>query len=143
MNHEHLIQCKRVIVNNKKSNKFVSLTLADRMYLIKLSKRIKKEGNLDNLTLEEFMLLFKHHNKNAMLRIETKYSTTFIDVLQFDMHTLHTSLYKIINEIELYKETYKYNNIEDVINLLRVTKVIMFETYEDICKSLDVKIIIE
>jgi hypothetical protein len=143
MNHEHLIQCKRVIVNNKKSNKFTSFTLADRMYLIRLSKRIKKEGNLDNLTLEEFILLFKHHNKNAMLRIETKHSTTFIDVLQFDMHTLHTSLYKIINEIELYKETDKYNNIDDVINLLRVTNVILFDTYEDICKSLDVKIIIE
>jgi len=143
MNHEHLIQCKRVIVNNKKSNKFTSFTLADRMYLIRLSKRIKKEGNLDNLTLEEFILLFKHHHKNAMLRIETKHSTTFIDVLQFDMHTLHTSLYKIINEIELYKETDKYNNIDDVINLLRVTNVILFDTYEDICKSLDVKIIIE
>lgn len=143
MNHEHLIQCKRVIVNNKKSNKFVDLTLADRMYLIKLSKRIKKEGNLDNLTLEEFMLLFKHHNKKAVLRIETKHSTTFIDVLQFNMHTLHISLYKIINEIELYKETDKYNNIDDVINLLRVTNVILFDTYEDICKSLAVKIIIE
>ena len=143
MNHEHLIQCKRVIVNNKKSKKFVDLTLADRMYLIKLSKRIKKEGNLDNLTLEEFMLLFKHHKKSAVLRIESKHSTTFIDVLQFDMHTLHTSLYKIINEIELYKEIDKYNNIDDVINLLRVTNVILFDTYADICKSLDVKIIIE
>ena len=143
MNHEHLIQCKRVIVNNKKSKKFVDLTLADRMYLIKLSKRIKKEGNLDNLTLEEFMLLFKHHKKSAVLRIESKHSTTFIDVLQFNMHTLHTSLYKILHEIELYKETDKYNNIDDVINLLRVTNVILFETYEDICKRLDVKIIIE
>ena len=115
MNHEHLIQCKRVIVHNKKSNKFTSFTLADRMYLIRLSKRIKKEGNLDSLTLEEFILLFKHHNKNAMLRIETKHSTTFIDVLQFDMHTLHTSLYKIINEIA-EKQGFKENGYRVIVN---------------------------
>jgi DNA-binding Xre family transcriptional regulator len=132
-----------VILNNKKSSRFVKLTLADKLYLIKLSKRIKKDGSIDSITFEEFTLLCKHHRKNSTLRVESKYSTSFINILQFDMHTLHILLYKIINEIELYKETDKYNNIDDVINLLRVTNVILFDTYEDICKSLDVKIIIE
>ena len=143
MKHEYLIQCKRVILNSKKCSKFIKLTLADRLYLIRLSKRLKKEGNIDNLSFEEFTLLCKHHKKIANLRVESKHSTSFIDVLQFNEHTLHQVLYKIINEIELYNEEDKYNNMESVINLLRVSPVIFFNTFIEICDSLNVKVSIE
>jgi hypothetical protein len=143
MNHDQLIQCKRVIINNKKSRKFIKLTLADKMYLILLSRRLKREKNINNITFEEFVLLCKHHKTVANLRIESKYSTTFIDILQFDEHTLHSMLYKIINEIELYKDENKYNNIDDVINLLRVKPVILFDVFNEICELLNVKVLIE
>lgn len=143
MNHEQLIQCKKVILNNKKSDKFVNLTLADKLYLILLSKRLKKDNNINNLTFEEFALLCKHHKTKANLRIESKYSTSFIDILQFNEHTLYSVLYKIINEIELYNEEDKYNNIEDVISLLRVNHVILFDTFNSICEQMCIKVSIE
>lgn len=143
MNHEQLIQCKKVILNNKKSNKFIKLTLADKLYLIILSKRLKKENNINNLTFEEFALLCKHHKTKANLRVESKHSTSFIDILQFDEHTLHSVLYKIINEIELYNEEDNYNNIEDVISLLRINPVISFNTFNDICDQMHIKVSIE
>lgn len=143
MNRNHIIQCKRVILNNKKSNKFIKLTLADKLCLILISKKLKREREIDCLTFEEFTLLCKHHKKIANLRVETKHSTSFIDVLQFNEHTLHQVLYKIINEIELYNEEDKYNNIESVTNLLRVSPVIFFNTFNEICDSLDVKVSIE
>ena len=90
MNHDQLIQCKRVIINNKKSHKFIELTLADKMYLILLSKRLKKEKNINSITFEEFALLCKHHKTVANLRVESKYSTTFIDILQFTIINLQT-----------------------------------------------------
>lgn len=143
MNHEILIQCKKVILNNKKSQKNIKLKMSDKLYLILLSKRLKKEGNINNITFEEFVLLCKHHKTKANLRVESKYSTCFIDILQFDEYTLHRLLYKIINEIELYKDENKYNNIDNVINLLRVSPVILFETFLDICESMNVKVSIE
>ena len=143
MNHNHIIQCKRVILHNKKSSKFVKLTLADRLYLIMISKKLKKERVIDCLTFEEFTLICKQHKKMANLRVESKHSTSFIDILQFNTHTLHDVLYKIINEIELYNEEDKYNNIEDVIYLLRVNPVILFNTFNEICDSLKVKVSIE
>ena len=143
MNHEHLIQCKRVIMYNKKSDRFVSLTLADKMYLIRLTKRLKKEGNINNLSFEEFALLCKHHKKSSMIKLESNYSTSFINILQFDMHTLHSAMYKIINEIELYNDEDKYDNIEDIISLLRINNVLLFNTFNELCDKLNVKVSIE
>lgn len=143
MNHNHIIQCKRVILHNKKTDKFIKLTMADRLYLILISKKLKRERVIDCLTFEEFTLLCKQHKKMANLRIESKYSTSFIDILQFNEHTLHGALYKIINEIELYKDEDKYNNIESVVNLLRINPVILFNIFNEICESLNVKVSIE
>ena len=69
MKHEYLIQCKRIIISGKKSNKFIKLTLADKLHLMRLSRRLKKEGNVDSMSFEEFTLLCKHHKKAAMLRV--------------------------------------------------------------------------
>lgn len=143
MKHEYLIQCKRIIINGKKSNKFIKLALADKLYLMRLSKRLKKEGNVDSMSFEEFTLLCKYHKKAAMLRVESAHSTSFIDLLTFDMSTLHTMLFKIINEIELYNEENKYEDIEDIIYLLQCNRVVLFNTFEKACDLLKVKISIE
>lgn len=143
MKHDYIIQCKRVILNNKKYNKFIQLTLADKLYLIKLSKKLKKDKNMESITFEEFVLLCKHLKKTTVLRVESKYSTSFIDILQFNTTTLHSVLFKIVNEIELYNEEDKYNNLEDIIYMLQINKVMLFNTFEDLCNKLDVKISIE
>jgi hypothetical protein len=143
MKHEYLIQCKRVIISGKKSNKFIKLTLADKLYLMRLSRKLKKEGNIDSMSFEEFTLLCKHHKKAAMLRVESAHSTSFIDLLTFNAYTLHTMLFKLIHEIELYKEENKYEDIEDIIHLLHCNNVILFNTFEKACELLKVKILIE
>ena len=143
MKHEYLIQCKRIVISGKKSNKFIKLTLADKLYLMRLSKRLKKEGNIDSMSFEEFTLLCKYHKKAAILRIESAHSTSFIDLLTFDTTTLHTMLFKLINEIELYNEENKYEDIEDIIYLLQCNRVVLFNTFEEACNLLKVKISIE
>lgn len=143
MNNNHIIQCKRVILNNKKYKGYIHLSLADKLYLRSLSKKLKKEGNINNITFEEFVLLCKHHKKSATLRLESNYSTSFIDILKFDHSTLHLSLNKILDEIKLHHDENKYNNIESIINSMVINNVILFEYFADICNKLDIKIRIE
>ena len=143
MKHEYLIQCKRIIINGKKSKKFINLTLADKLYLMRLSKKLKKEGNINNMSFEEFTLLCKHHKKVAILRVESAHSTSFIDLLTFNTCTLHTLLFKLVHEIELYNEENNYEDIEDIIHLLHCSNVILFNTFEKACDLLKVKILIE
>jgi hypothetical protein len=101
MKRTHLLQCKKVIINNKKSNKYIKLSFADKLALYVLTKKLKKEKNLKNLKFEEFVLLCKHNKTNAMLRLESKYSTMFIDLLTFDQFTLRNVLIKIIKTIPI------------------------------------------
>lgn len=143
MKQKYLIQCKRVIMNNKKYNKFIKFTLADKLYLIRLSKKLKKDKNMESITFEEFILLCRHLKKATTLRVESIYSTSFIDILQFNTTTLHSVLFKIVNEIELYNDKDKYNNLEDVIHMLQINRVILFNTFDDLCDKLNVKISIE
>lgn len=143
MNSDHIIQCKRVILNNKKYKGYVQLSLADKLYLRSLSKKLKKEGNINNITFEEFVLLCKHHKKMATLRLESHYSTSFIDILKFDHNTLHLSIKKVLDEIKLHQDENKYNNIESIINLMAINNVILFEYFTDICDNLEIKIRIE
>ena len=143
MNNNHIIQCKRVILNNKKYKGYIHLSLADKLYLRSLSKKLKKEGNINNITFEEFVLLCKHHKKSATLRLESNYSTSFIDILKFDHSTLHLSLNKILDEIKLHHDENTDNNIESIINSMVINNVILFEYFADICNKLDIKIRIE
>lgn len=143
MKHEYLIQCKRIIINGKKSKKFINFTLADKLYLMRLSRKLKKEGNINNMSFEEFTLLCKYHKKMATLRVESAHSTSFIDLLTFNTCTLHTMLFKLVHEIELYNEENNYEDIEDIIHLLRCSNVILFNTFEKACDLLKVKILIE
>jgi hypothetical protein len=143
MKHEYLIQCKRIIINGKKSKKFINLTLADKLYLMRLSRKLKKEGNINKMSFEEFTLLCKYHKKVATLRVESAHSTSFIDLLTFNTYTLHTMLFKLVHEIELYNEENNYEDIEDIIHLLHCSDVILFNTFEKACDLLKVKILIE
>lgn len=143
MNNNHLIQCKKVILNNKKYNGYIPLTFADKLYLRSLSKKIKKDGKIDNISFEEFVLLCKYHKKRAVLRLESNYSTSFIDILNFNQHTLHIAIMKVLHEIKLHHDDNKYNNIDTIINFMTVNNVILFEYFTELCESLDIKICIE
>lgn len=143
MKREYLIQCKKVIINNKKSNKNIKLTLADKMALYILSKKLKKERNLDDLSFEEFVLLCKHNKTNAVLRLESKYSTMFIDILTFNHLTLYNTIIKAVHDIELKHEEGNYENLDSIINYLNINNVILFEFFTDLCEQLRIKIIIE
>jgi hypothetical protein len=143
MNNNHIIQCKKVILNNKKYKGYVQLSLADKLYLRSLTKKLKKEGNINNISFEEFVLLCKYHKKTAILRLESNYSTSFIDILKFDHNTLYLSIQKVLDEIKLHHDENKYNNIESIINLMAVSNVILFDYFTDICNDLEIKICIE
>ena len=143
MNNNHIIQCKKVILNNKKYKGYIQLTLADKLYLKSLTKKLKKEGNINNISFEEFVLLCKYHKKIAILRLESNYSTSFIDILKFDHSTLYLSIQKVLDEIKLHHDENKYNNIESIINLMAVSNVILFDYFTDICNDLEIKICIE
>jgi hypothetical protein len=143
MKRAHLLQCKKVIINNKKSNKYIKLSFADKLALYVLTKKLKKEKNLKNLKFEEFVLLCKHNKTNAMLRLESKYSTMFIDLLTFDQFTLRNVIIKIINDIESKNEESEYKNLESIIYYIQVNNVILFDYFTEICEQLKVKITIE
>jgi hypothetical protein len=110
---------------------------------MRLSRKLKKEGNINKMSFEEFTLLCKYHKKVATLRVESAHSTSFIDLLTFNTYTLHTMLFKLVHEIELYNEENNYEDIEDIIHLLHCSDVILFNTFEKACDLLKVKILIE
>lgn len=143
MNQELLRECKRVIMNNKKYKGFVYLTLADKCKLLKLTRKLKKDGNINNITFEEFVLLCKHHKTKAVLRLESKYSTLFVDLLNFNHYTLHITVMKILKEIELHHEDNRYNNLDSIVHSMNLNHVISFDYFKDLCQQLNVKIHIE
>lgn len=143
MNNKYLMQCKKVILNNKKSNKYVPLTLADKLHLSILSKKIKKDGNINNITFEEFVLLCKHHKIHCNLRLESKYSTAFIDVISINQTTFYKLVIKLVNDIKIANDEDKFTNLEDIIYYTRINNVILFNHFVNICKDLNVKVSIE
>ena len=56
-----LRQCKKVILENNKTERDIKLSLSDKCHLKKLSKKIKEEGNIDGISFEEFVLLCKYY----------------------------------------------------------------------------------
>lgn len=143
MNSRYITQCKRVILNNKKSNRYVQLTLADKFQLVILSRKIKKEGNINNITFEEFVLLCKHHKTTCNLRIESKYSTTFIDILTIDQTTLYKLVIRILHDIKEAGDEELYPNTDNIKYYTRINNVILFNHFVNICKDLKVKVSIE
>lgn len=143
MNHKYLLQCKRVIINNKKSNKCIKLTFADKMALYVLSRKLKKENNMEGITFEEFVLLCKHNKTKATLRIETKYSTIFLDILTFNTHTLYDTIVKILYDIDQHNDYDKFNDLDYIRHYIRINNIILFDCFIDLCKMMKVKVFIE
>ena len=143
MNHKYLLQCKRVITNNKKSNKYIRLTIADKMALYVLSRRLKKEKNMESLTFEEFVLLCKHNRTKANIRIESGYSTLFVDVLSFDSRTFYNIIVKILYDIEQHNDEDKYKDLDSIRHYIRINNTILFNCFIDLCKKMKVKVSIE
>lgn len=143
MNNKYMTQCKKVILNNKKSNRYVQLTIADKIQLIMLSRKIKKYGNINNITFEEFVLLCKHHKTSGELRIESKYSTTFINILTINQTTLYKLVIKLLHDIKTSNEEDLYENLDNIVYYTRINNVILFNHFINICKDLKVKVSIE
>ncbi len=147
MNHKLLIQCKKVILNNKRNKSYyVKQTLADKLYFRRLNSKIKKEGNIDKITFEEFVLLCKHYKITAHLKVDGSYSIKFIHLLDFDCHTLHRIINDELYNIIFHKDTDKYINV-NIEMLLQEVKlcndVILFDHFMKLCKLLNIKISIE
>ena len=108
MNNNHLIQCKKVILNNKKYNGYIQLTLADKLYLRCLSRKVKKDKGINNITFEEFVLLCKHMKKEVLLVVKDNHCTRIVNLLNFDTNTLRYMMINILRDIEDKK---KFTNI--------------------------------
>lgn len=147
MDKRILIQFKKVINNNKKVNEYVRLTLADKLRMRKLSKEIRQNQGINKISFEDFVLICKFQKIKAYLRVEDKYVTKFIDILQFDAYTLKDTIYKCIENIYEHGDENNYKNIN--LDLLRKcmieynNKVLLFDNFMDICKQLHIKITIE
>ena len=55
MNVRILRQFKKVINNNKKVDEYIKLTLADKLHMRKLSREIRKNHGINEITFEDFV----------------------------------------------------------------------------------------
>lgn len=141
MNAKILRQCKKVILTNNKTDRDIKLSLSDKCYLRKLSKNIKSNGNIDDITFEEFVLLCKHHKIKATLKIEDGCATRFYDLLNFDNNTLRSIMEKCTNDILANKEQ---SNIQLIYNYYtKNNNVILFEDFMNFCNRSKIKVNIE
>lgn len=141
-----LRQCKKVILENNKSERDIKLSLSDRCHMRKLSKRIKEDGNIDNITFEEFVLLCKQYKIKADIKIENGYVTRFYNLLEFDMYTLNYILTKCIEDIQENNDIEKYPNINITMfykHVLQQNKIILFDQFMSLCTKLNIKVNIE
>lgn len=147
MNVRILRQFKKVINNNKKVDEYIKLTLADKLHMRKLSREIRKNHGINEITFEDFVLLCKFQKIKATLRIEDRYATRFINLLHFDTYTLNDIIHNCINDIYEHgdEDDYKCINLE-LLKRYMVdyhNHVILFDKFEVMCKKLGIKITIE
>lgn len=141
-----LRQCKKVILENNKTERDIKLSLSDKCHMKKLSKKIKEEGNIDGISFEEFVLLCKYYKIKATIRIENGYVTRFYDLLQFDMYSLSHILNKCLSDIVVNNDESKFPQINIVMfysHYIQDNKVILFEQFMILCKKLNIKVNIE
>ena len=147
MNVNILRQFKKVINNNKRVDEYVKLTLADKLYMRKLSKHIRKNHGINEITFEDFVLICKFQKIKATMRLEDRYTTKFINLLHFNQYTLNDILYKCIDDIYKHGDVEDYKNIDLVLMKKQLTEynnhVITFDKFEIICKRLGIRINIE
>ena len=147
MNANILRQFKKVINNNKRVDEYVKLTLADKLYMRKLSKHIRKNHGINEITFEDFVLICKFQKIKATMRLEDRYTTKFINLLHFNQYTLNDILYKCIDDIYEHGDVEDYKNIDLALMKKQLIEynnhVITFDKFEIICKRLGIRINIE
>ena len=147
MNDIILRQFKKVINNNKRVDDYIRLTLADKLYMKKLSRHIRKNHGINEITFEDFVLICKFQKIKATMRIEDRYTTKFINLLHFNQYTLNDILYKCIDDIYEHGDVEGYKNIDLTLMKKQMIEynnhVITFDKFEIICKRLGIRINIE
>ena len=147
MNANILRQFKKVINNNKRVDEYIKLTLADKLYMRKLSKHIRKNHGINEITFEDFVLICKFQKIKATMRLEDRYTTKFINLLHFNQYTLNDILYKCIDDIYKHGDVEDYKNIDLMLMKKQLIEynnhVITFDKFEIICKRLGIRINIE
>lgn len=147
MNVNILRQFKKVINNNKHVDEYVKLTLADKLHMRKLSREIRKNHGINEITFEDFVLLCKFQKIKATLRVEDRYATRFVNLLHFDVYTLNDIIHNCINDIYEHGDEADYKQVNlDMLKRYMVdyhNNVLLFDKFEVICKKLYIKITIE
>ena len=141
-----LRQCKKVILENNRTERDIKLSLSDKCHMKKLSKKIKEDGNIDGISFEEFVLLCKYYKIKATIKIENGYVTRFYDLLQFDVYSLNHILTKCVSDIINNNDTDKFPQLNIVMfysHFIQENKIILFEQFNTLCKELNIKINIE
>ena len=145
MNQKIITQCKKAIITNKKAERDIKLSLSDKCQLKRLTKRLRGELAIDNITFEEFVLLCKSTKLNVILMVESEYVVRVLDLLDFDIFTLRKTLEGIMDDIINNKDEYKYKmiNFHKVKYNISNQEVILFEEFSAWCNKLNVRIKID
>ena len=126
MNKEHIIQCKKAIMGARTSERDIKLSLSDKCQLRRITKKLRKQMKIEELSFEEFTLLCKHMKKDVLLFVESKYSTKIIRLLDFNINTLRYTLISLLHDIESNNDYNKYpklditlikNNIQNIVKI--------------------------
>ena len=145
MNSRILRQCKKSLANGKKVERDIKLSLSDRCQLRTLTKRIRKDGSIDNISFEEYVLLCKKMKIDSKLIIRTNYSTKINSVLNFNSYTLKQILYQCVNDIIENKDEMYYPKVDfdNMVHMLELSNIILFESFMSYCTSLKIKVEVE
>ena len=145
MNNRTLIQCKRAIITNKSVDGKVKLSLFEKQKLRNLTKELRSNNIMDNLSFEEFVLLYKLFGLNVLLNIKSEYRTKIINLLHFSDEALKVTLLKSIEDILLNEDSNKFPNIDlvKVYDNINNRNNILFEEFELWCEKLNIIIKID
>lgn len=145
MNSRILRQCKKSLAYGKKVERDIKLSLSDRCQLRTLTKRMRKDGNIDSISFEEYVLLCKKMKIDSKLIIRTNYSTKINSVLNFNSYTLKQILYQCVNDIIENKDEMYYPKVDfdNVVHMLELSNIILFESFMSYCTSLKIKVEVE
>jgi hypothetical protein len=145
MNKEHIIQCKKAILGAKTSERDIKLSLSDKCQLRRITKKLRKQMKIEELSFEEFTLLCKHMKKDVLLFVESDYSTKIIRLLEFNINTLRYTLITLLHDIEINNDYNKYPKLDITLikNNIINKQFITFEEFISYCKDIKVKIKID
>lgn len=145
MNKEYIIQCKKALMGARTSERDIKLSLSDKCQLRRITKKLRKQMKIEELSFEEFTLLCKHMKKDVLLFVESKYSTKIIRLLDFNINTLRYTLISLLHDIESNNDYNKYPKLDITLikNNIIDKQFITFEEFTKYCKDIKVKIKID